>query len=222
MTRRRAYRVLRWLLGERIWAAARAVRRAQQPRRYDPRERLLKQLPREAVCAEIGVWTGDFSERILRRTRPKLLHLVDPWQFQPQYPERYYGGSIAGNQEDMDRVFDDLRTRFANDPRVVVHRGTSVDVLSSFPNAYFDWVYIDGNHSYEFVIDDLRLCLAKTKPGGLIAGDDYTWAPDQAYPVRRAVQVFVEENRLVEYLTIIGSQFVIGLPTTGPVKQRPQ
>ena len=222
MTRRWAYTVLRWLLGEHIWAAARAVRHAHRRRKRDPRERLLKQLPRGAVCAEIGVWTGEFSERILRRTRPKLLHLIDPWQFQPQYPERYYGGKIAGNQGDMDRVFDDLRTRFANEPRVVVHRGMSRDVLSTFANAYFDWVYIDGNHSYEFVINDLRLCLAKTKPGGVIAGDDYMWAPAEAYPVRRAVQVFVEENGLSENLTTIGSQFVISLPTIDPLSARSQ
>ena len=122
----------------------------------------------------------------------------------------------------MDQVFDELRTRFAKEPRVVVHRGMSSDVLRTFANAYFDWVYIDGNHSYDFIINDLRLCLEKTKPGGVIAGDDYMWESAGDYPVRRAVQVFVEENGLAETLTIVDSQFVIGLPTIDPSNARSQ
>ena len=212
MIRGWAYLLVRRLLGERVWAAASAVRRQRRQRKRDPRERLLKQLPRRAVCAEIGVWKGEFSARILRRTRPRTLHLIDPWQFQSDYPNRRYGGGSARNQDDMDRVFDDLRARFANSPNTVIHRGMSRDVLRTFEDAYFDWVYIDANHSYEFVLEDLQLCLAKTKPGGVIAGDDYSWGPAERYPVRRAVRTFVAHNGLGKRLSILESQFVINLP----------
>ena len=57
------------------------------------RLRLLDRMPRGGVCAEIGVWKGDFSDRILRYANPKSLHLIDPWLFQPQYKERMYGGA---------------------------------------------------------------------------------------------------------------------------------
>ncbi len=46
------------------------------------RHELIKYLPRNAVVAEIGVATGDFSERILTVCQPKELHLIDPWQHQ--------------------------------------------------------------------------------------------------------------------------------------------
>ena len=142
--RRWVYPVLRRLLGERAWEAARAAYRARQRIRRDSRERLLGRLPQRGVCAEVGVWKGEFSTRILRRTRPKALHLIDAWQFQPAYPGRSYGGEGAKDQNDMERIFDDLRVRLANEPNVFVHRGMSRDVLRTFDEAYFDWVYIDA------------------------------------------------------------------------------
>jgi len=36
-----------------------------------------------------------------------------------------------------------------------------------------DFVYIDANHNYEFVINDIRLALTKIKKGGIISGHDY-------------------------------------------------
>ena len=36
-----------------------------------------------------------------------------------------------------------------------------------------DWIYVDGNHLYEFVRADLELSLRKARRGGFITGDDY-------------------------------------------------
>ena len=177
--------------------------------RLSPRRKLLKRMPTGAVCAEIGVWKGEFSERILRHTKPRKLHLIDPWLFQPQYPRRMYGGRVSSNQQEMDRIFDDVAMRFRNTATVVLHRGRSVDILPRFDDGYFDWVYIDGDHSFEVVLADLRMCLAKTKPGGVIAGDDFTWSKVEGYPVSRAVREFVEQTGLQSNLTLLGSQFMI-------------
>ena len=46
--------------------------------RLPPREFLLHSLPRNSVGAEIGVWRGEFSADIVRRVRPRRLHLIDP------------------------------------------------------------------------------------------------------------------------------------------------
>jgi hypothetical protein len=71
----------------------------------DHRKRLLKMMPKRSICAEIGVWKGDFSQRILDITNPSELHLIDPLMFQPSFPSRWYGGVKAANQSDMDDYF---------------------------------------------------------------------------------------------------------------------
>src|ERR1700679_3478846 len=77
------------------------------------RQALLARLPKQAICAEIGVWKGAFSRQILEEARPLELHLIDPWEFVPTLPGRWYGGKIATSQSDMDaicrRVADQFR-----------------------------------------------------------------------------------------------------------------
>lgn len=175
----------------------------------NPRLTLLRRMPRNAVCAEIGVWKGGFSEKILDVTAPRRLHLIDPWEFQEEFSERMYGGSVAKSQADMDAIFEEVRARLGALENVDLNRGRSEDVLAGFPDGYFDWVYIDGNHYYEYVLRDLELCHVKVKPGGIVAGDDYLWGAKDGFPVRRAVQDFVNRRGLGDRLVVIGSQFMI-------------
>ena len=123
----------------------------------DPRLQLLSEMPKKAVCAEIGVWKCSFSEQIVKITVPDQLHLIDPWLFQPEFPERMYGGTVAKSQSDMEKIFQDVKTRFGKSEKVLIHRGFSEKVLLEFPDSYFDWIYIDGNHHYDYVRRDIDL-----------------------------------------------------------------
>ncbi|MBC8394435.1 MAG: class I SAM-dependent methyltransferase [Deltaproteobacteria bacterium] len=177
----------------------------------DPRLQLLSEMPKKAVCAEIGVWKGSFSEQIVKITVPDQLHLIDPWLFQPEFPERMYGGTVAKSQSDMEKIFQDVKTRFGKSEKVLIHRGFSEKVLLEFPDSYFDWIYIDGNHHYDYVRRDIELSYSKVKSGGFIAGDDYDWGEDKGFSIQRAVQSFLKEKK-VGKLKLIGSQFIIKLP----------
>ena len=179
----------------------------QEPARL----KLIQRVPKSAVCAEIGVWKGEFSKVILELALPRKLHLIDPWKFQREFPDRWYSGKQAKNQEDMDEILQAVISMFHGQENVKIHKGYSEAVLREFEDNYFDWVYIDGNHSYEYVLKDLELSYLKVKPGGLISGDDYTWGAKDDFPVRRAVQAFVEDNNLVDKLELLGSQFIIAL-----------
>lgn len=178
-------------------------------RKSDPRQTLLQKLPRSAVGAEIGVWEGEFSKRITEVASPRVLHLIDPWAFQGEFPERMYGGAIAKRQEDMDKIYQSVIEKFRNNQNVKIHRGLSETILQEFDDGYFDWVYIDGNHYYEYVSKDLELSFMKVKTGGLITGDDYTWGAKEGFPVKQAVQDFVNDKNLGKNLKIIDSQFII-------------
>lgn len=162
----------------------------------------LKKINEDDVCAEIGVWKGDFSTQILKHN-PSELHLIDPWVHQ-DYKKMWY--SIK--QEEMDKIHNAVHKKFKNDSRVKIHRKFSTDV--KFPVAYFDWVYIDGNHTYPMVLKDLEFYLPLVKPGGFLCGDDYGWTSvDCRRGPKPAVDQFVKTHKL--NLEIHNTQFVISI-----------
>lgn len=178
----------------------------------DPRNYLLDAMPKQGICAEIGAWKGDFSKRILKKTNPSKLYLVDPWQYVEDYENAWYGGSI-GSQEGMDVIYNSVCKRFAGEiaaGQLETVRKGSAEGMESFNDAYFDWVYIDGNHTYEFVKKDLEISWQKTKTGGFVTGDDYGlkgWWDDG---VTVAVDEFAKNmGDQVEVVAIIGSQFIL-------------
>lgn len=131
-----------------------AERHIKNCRVLENRNRLLEHLPKGAVCCEVGVHGGLFSDQILEKSAPRKLHLI----------------------ELSDAFVQNLRQKFSKrieDGSVVVNHGDSARELSKFPDAYFDWMYIDADHSYEFVKRELELSRVKLKDGGIIVLNDY-------------------------------------------------
>jgi len=63
-------------------------------------------------------------------------------------------------------------------------------MLASFPDEHFDWIYVDGDHSYDGVTRDIRVARTKVKQGGLLIFNDFTlWSPVECidYGVPHAV-----------------------------------
>jgi hypothetical protein len=190
----------------------RIPRRLQVRRRELQRRRLLAQLPTDAVCAEIGTWRGDFAATILDSRRPRRLYLVDPWEYRTEagYERAIYGGRKANGQQLMDATYERVLARFRapiDGGQVVVQRSRSLDAAAAFDDESLDWVYIDADHSYEGVKNDLDAYFRTVKPGGFIAGDDYgqvgSWFEDG---VTRAVDEFA--GRCAD-MRVIGTQFLL-------------
>ena len=174
------------------------------------RGRLLARMPKGAAVAEIGVWEGNFSRRILEICEPAELHLIDPWTYQPEFGNTGFGRKK--NEHLMEVKYQDVVAAFKSDSRVQIHRATSEDALNSLPDGSLDWVYIDGNHNEPFVGNDLALCLKKVKANGIISGDDFNWQTETSgAPVRRAVEALMEELGDKAGLTKIANQYIIEL-----------
>jgi len=157
------------------------------------RQSLLDALPAGAVVAEIGVNEGEFSEMILKTTKPSKLHLVDAWGD----PTRY--------TDDLKlKVKDKFKAEIAAG-KVEINVGFSTDVLAKFPDRYFDWVYVDTDHTYTTTAAELGILRTKMKPGGIIAGHDYTlgnWISGFRYGVIEAVhELCVKDDWELVYLT---------------------
>jgi predicted O-methyltransferase YrrM len=161
------------------------------------RNELIALLPKDAKVIEIGAEEGIFSASILQIANPCELYLVDCWE--EQSPEVYPENRNQGLQ---DRVFQTIKNKFAGNSCVKIIKGFSVQVAALFADNYFDWIYIDGNHTYEAVKADLEAWLPKIKQGGYITGHDY-FLNGPGFGVVSAVNEFVHNRNLaLAYLTV--------------------
>ncbi|WP_181705460.1 class I SAM-dependent methyltransferase [Chthonobacter rhizosphaerae] len=143
----------------------------------DTRLMALLSLPRNAVGAEIGVHEGAFSREIVRIAQPKRLYLIDPWLLFPgeTYADSWYGTRRA-TQDIMDARHAHVAATFQRQIEagsVRILRALSVDAALMIADDELDFVYVDGDHSYEGVTADLSAYGPKLKVGGLLVADDY-------------------------------------------------
>ena len=113
------------------------------------REELLERLPKGGVAAEIGVQTGRFSELIHATTQPRELALFDLTDQLLRHPVRERQGVRF----------------FVGD--------SSSRLQENFPDEYFDFIYIDGDHTLEGVWRDVEIAKRKVKSDGFLVFDDY-------------------------------------------------
>jgi hypothetical protein len=196
---------------------ARLRRQARRARagliRRRQRARVVAALPKGGVGAEVGTWKGDFAAQLLRRTRPRKLYLIDPWEYRqdPGYAEAMFGDRTPGGQQKMDAIHDDVSRRFARQieaGQVVVRRARSTVAADGLEQ--LDWAYIDGDHTYGAVLEDLAAYYPLLRAGGVLAGDDYGMIGWWEDGVRRAVDEFAASNACE--LFVLGNQFRIVKP----------
>jgi hypothetical protein len=162
--------------------------------------------------AEIGVWKGDTSKKFLA-SGVSLLYLIDPFSIKgysipiaandttfnlDKWLLRY--SSMIGGMEDEDveryynMMYNKLIDEFVGVRNAVICRMTSDQWFTFFlenKKPLLDWIYIDGDHSYTGVLNDLTRSLNVVKYTGLILGDDYTSKPG----VQQAVNEFIDTHQ---------------------------
>jgi predicted O-methyltransferase YrrM len=87
--------------------------------------------------------------------------------------------------------------RFSGNPVVTKLKMKSSDAVSQFEDGTIDFIYIDGNHQYDFVKKDLELYVPKIKSGGIISGHDYGGPTTPG--VTRAVDEFFGKSPVSRY-----------------------
>lgn len=118
------------------------------------------------VGAEIGVAKGEFSEKIAQAGL--ALYAVDPWQSYKDYED-------TRGQARLDFLYEHTRRVLAPYPKCKVIRKTSMEAALDFDDESLDFVYIDGNHQFKYVAEDLTEWSKKVKKGGVICGHDYIY-----------------------------------------------
>lgn len=145
-------------------------------------------------AVEIGVAEGRNAEVLISQPAIKKLYLIDAWQRLEQ------AGDGANDQNWHDRNYKEAQERVSKfKEKAVFLKGLSQDMIKQIPDDSLVLAYIDGDHSYEGALRDLRAIYSKVKRGGIIAGHDYL---NLSYGVNQAVTEFLE-NRTYLKLHVI-------------------
>jgi len=138
------------------------------------------------VGAEVGVCSGIFSE-ILCKNIPNLrLYAIDSWDRYSMY--RDFADKIT--HASYYKVAMEKLAPY----NCVVIKDYSMEAVKEFDDGMLDFVYIDANHAYKFVKEDVREWTKKVRIGGIVSGHDYYKTKAGNMGVINAVDEYVKEN----------------------------
>jgi hypothetical protein len=115
---------------------------------------------------EIGVFKGQFSKHLLDNWEGTL-YMVDPWRELDDYIDS------SNHKNHPSAYLEVMQSIKGYENRAFMIRALSNQVLDLFEDESLDFIYIDGNHTYNSVKEDMELWFPKLKKGGLFAGHDY-------------------------------------------------
>ena len=120
------------------------------------------------VVVEVGCYLGESTERFLFRPEIRMLFCVDFWN-DDFYNSQY--GLYNGDEKNIETLFDKTIEPYTD--RATKIKNTSVNASKTFDDYSLDMVYIDADHKYESVTEDIACWLPKIKQNGIICGHDY-------------------------------------------------
>lgn len=147
---------------------------------------------------EIGTEKGEYAEVICQENPEMLLYCIDPWTC--------YDGNLGYKEEVTQEMFDSFRQEARE--RLATYRceliqDYSMPASKRFEDNSLDFVYIDGNHRLEYVIQDIVEWSQKVKIGGVVAGHDYIrYTKQQHSHIVEAVKAYTQAYRISPWFVL--------------------
>ena len=138
----------------------------------------------DLVGIQIGSYKGQSAELFLKSGAFKTFYCIDPWQ------SGYDIWDCASYEENIREAEEEFDRRFKDNEIVKKIKMKSSDAAKLFEQNSIDFIYIDGNHLYKAVKEDLKNYFPIVKDGGIIAGHDYNTTDWHLADVVRAVNEF--------------------------------
>jgi predicted O-methyltransferase YrrM len=152
--------------------------RIEKHRRKHPRF-LASLLESPKIGAEIGVERGTTTRQLLTAFPGLHMIAVDAWAAHEPYED--------WPMEEIKREF--LTCAESLPGRITIMNTSSVSAAKKIPDGSLDFVFIDAEHTYEAVIQDIAAWAPKVRDGGFVTGHDYSrkcpgvrLAVDEIYP----------------------------------------
>ena len=154
-------------------------------------EAILRRVEPGMCIAEVGVFYGQLSEKLL--AAGLYVYMIDNWLSGEAQSDRYratgdYHGTLSMEKvsyaEDAARQVWRKFPAFKNENDSEGHpipnkcygtfiKGNSVNAARLLDDKSFDMVFLDADHSYDGVKEDIHEWMPKVKPGGWLGGHDY-------------------------------------------------
>jgi hypothetical protein len=139
---------------------------------------------------EVGVLDGTYSE-VLCKDIPNLkLYSVDKWAVYPIYHNRR-------KQYHYDAAYGQALEKLKPYPNCQIIKEWSMDAVKQFEDNSLDFVFIDANHDFEHITEDIAEWGKKVRIGGIISGHDFGDSPRSLFcSVETVVRAWTKAKRI--------------------------
>jgi hypothetical protein len=131
---------------------------------------LIKQIGEEFLDGygvEVGTFKGEFSKQIMEIWGGTLF-MVDVWRgLGDEYKD------ASNHSVHTNAYAEAMKNIEGYENRAIMVRGTSEVTAEMFEDESLDFVFIDANHAYDYVVQDIELWHQKVRHGGYLLGHDY-------------------------------------------------
>jgi len=127
--------------------------------------------PSGSVFVEVGSWKGKsaayMAVELANVNKDIKFFCVDTWQGSAEHADSH--------RQELPQLYD----IFLNNMKPLEKYYTpmkisSLEAAGKFADASLDFVFIDASHEYQDVLNDIAAWWPKVKPGGILAGDDFS------------------------------------------------
>jgi len=136
--------------------------------------RLVESLPEQGILIELGSWKGRSICSVADIILKKKLHVICVDTFKGTPGEEAHAEARAKGANLKKEMLFNLKM-FGIHKRVTVLKATTHEAVAHCFNNMADMVFIDADHSYEAVKQDILDWKPKLRAGGIISGHDFTW-----------------------------------------------
>lgn len=126
---------------------------------------------KDLIIAEIGVFKGGSTVFILNNFDIKMYYAIDPFELY----EEYYEGTVINWFNEVgngDLCYKQVKKRLIKYSNIKLIRDYSYNASKLIKDNELDICWIDGNHAYKYVFQDIESWFPKVKKKGFICGDD--------------------------------------------------
>lgn len=171
---------------------------AGKPKKYAEALSHVPQVP--GALVEVGVWEGKSTIQLANAFPAEEVHAIDHWQGDLTDPKSPVA-AIAASRNVFADFMENIKLAGVAD-RVVVHRMDWRDAFARWSYGPIKMLFIDGEHTFTEVADNIDAGLPLMVPGGVMCGDDYGFSA-----VAKAVHSRLDERGQLTVLRGTGAAF---------------